>query len=202
MDKAGAVAAVVVSVAACSHAPAPQSVAQAPAQQVAQAPAQQAAQQPGAMAASVISASATVRKIDKANGELTLEGPGGRTLDVKAGPDVNLDRLHVGDRVTASYYDEVAVAIGRASTGAPSMTSTTVQRQGVTARQATVTARILSVDPSNDTVVIRGPFGGEHMLKVQDPGLQSRLKEIKPGESFDVTYMRAVAVTIEPQPHH
>jgi hypothetical protein len=194
MGMSAAVAAVVVGVAACSHEPAaPKSAAQAP------APAQQAAQTPGATAATLASASAKVQKIDKAKGLVTLKGPEGRTLDVKAGPDVDLNKLHVGDRVTATFYDEVAVGIGKASTGAPKLTSTTVRRGGVTASQATVTARVLSVDPSNDTVVIRGPLGGEHTLLVQDPGLQARLKQIKPGESFDVTYTQAVAVTIDRQ---
>jgi hypothetical protein len=79
------------------------------------------------------------------------------------------------------------------------MTATTVQRAGVTANQATVTARILSVDPARNSMVIRGPFGGESTLTVEDPALQARLQQIKPGEDFDVTYMQAVALTIEPR---
>jgi hypothetical protein len=38
-----------------------------------------------------------------------------------------------------------------------------------------------------------------HTLKVEDPGLQARLKQMKPGENFDVTYTQAVALTIEPR---
>jgi hypothetical protein len=193
---AAAAAAVVTGAAACSRAPAaPDAAVQPPALPQAQQP----PHQPGAVTASLINASAKVQKIDKATRQVTLEGPEGRTFDVKAGLEVDLDRLHVGDTVTATYYDEVAAAIEKASTGAVRMTTTTVQRGGVTASQATMTARIVSVDPANNSVVIRSPLGGEHTLKVQDPGLQARLKEIKPGESFDVTYTQAVAVSIEPQ---
>jgi hypothetical protein len=139
-----------------------------------------------------------VEKIDKANGLVTLKGPGGKTLDVKAGPGISLDKLHVGDTVDTAYFDEVAVNIVKASPGAPKMTTKAVERAGVTAMQSTVTSRIIAVDPAKNTVTIKGPKGGEHMLKVTDPDLQSHLKQIKPGENFDVTYTQAVAVSIEP----
>jgi Cu/Ag efflux protein CusF len=188
MGKAAAVVALAVGATACMHATTS-----------AQGKAQPSAQQPRAMEATVVSASATVKKIDRPSGVVTLKGREGRDFEVKAGPDVDLNRLHVGDKVTAMYYDAVAVGIDKASTGAPTMTSRAVVRGGVTARQATVTARIVSVHPSKNSVVIRGPGGGERTLKVEDPALQARLKQIKPGENFDVTYTQAVAVMIQPR---
>jgi hypothetical protein len=149
------------------------------------------------MVGSITTATATVQKIDKATRQVTLLGPAGRVFDAKAGPNVNLDRLHVDDPVSATYFEAVAVAIRRASAGAPKMTATTVQRAGVTASQATV--RILSVDPARNSMVIRGPLGSESTLTVEDPALQARLQGIKPGEDFDVTYTQAVALTIEPR---
>jgi hypothetical protein len=187
MGKAVAVAALALSAAACMHATKPQ-----------QSAAQPSAQQREVEAA-LVSASAKVKKIDRANRLVTLKSPEGRAFEVKTAPDVDLDQLHVGDTVTAMYYDAVAVGIEKASKGAPKVTTTEVQRGGVTARQATVTARIVSVDPSSNTVVIRGPLGGERTLKVQDPALQARLKQIKRGEDFDVTYTQAVAVMLQPR---
>jgi hypothetical protein len=189
IGRAAAAAALVVAASmAAGTAAAQQSGAQSP-----------PAEAPGTVAARIVSASATIHKIDKANRELTLKDSAGKTFEVKAGPDVNLDKLHQGDRVTATFYEEVAVAIDKATKGAPKMTATKVERGGVTARQATVTARIMSVDPSKNTVVIRGPDGNTHTLEVQDPGLQARLKQIKAGENFDVTYTQAVALTVEPR---
>lgn len=155
--------------------------------------------QPGVMSSSLVTASATVQKVDKAKSEVTLKSPDGRTVDVKAEPDVHLDRLHVGDKVTASFYDEVAVSLQKPSAGPPKMTTKTVQRAGVTATQSTVTARIVSVDPPNKTVVVRGPRGEQHTLKVENPDLQARLTQIKPGDNIDVIYTQAVAVSIEPR---
>ncbi len=189
---------VVVGAFACSRGAAGQ---QAGAQQPAQPPSAQqqpTAQQPAAASATLITASAKVRKIDKANGLVTLQVPQGQTFDVKAGPDVDLNKLKIGDTVKATYYAEVAVSIAKASAGAPKITATAVQRGGVTAMQSTMTARIISVDPSKNLLVIRGPLGAEHTLKVDDPDLQARLKQMKPGESFDVTYTQAVAVSLQP----
>jgi hypothetical protein len=168
------------------------------------APAQHgAAEQQGSasrtMAVKAVTAAATVTGIDKAGGKLTLKGAEGNTFEVKAGPRVNLDRLKVGDRVRATYYEEIAVGINRATPGAPKVAQTTIERGGVTARQATATARILSVDAKKNTVAIRTPDGNTHALHVQDPDLQQRLKQIKPGDNFDITYTQAVAISVEPR---
>jgi hypothetical protein len=151
-----------------------------------------------ASAAALTTTTAKVEKIDKDNGLITLKGPGGHTLDVKAGPAVNMDKLRVGDTVAAAYFDEVAVSIDKTS-GAPKMTAKKVERAGVTAMQSTVTSRIVAVDAAKNTVTIKGPKGAEHTLKVEDPSLQAHLKEIKPGANFDVTYTQAVAVSLEPR---
>jgi Cu/Ag efflux protein CusF len=179
--------------------PSPQPGSQTGATPGAQAPAQpRQAEGPSAMAAETVTATATVEKIDKAASKVTLKDEKGDTFEMKAGPHVSLDQLKVGDRVTTTYFEEVAVALNRAG-GAPKKAETIVQRGGVAARQATVTARVVSVDPNKNTVVIRGPEGNTHTLKVQDPDVQAQLKKIKPGEDFDVTYTQAVAMSVEPK---
>jgi hypothetical protein len=161
--------------------------------------AQQGAQTPAVVAGQIITAAMTVEKIDKAKGTVTLKDAQGKKFDAKAGPNVDLNNLHTGDRVTATYSQEIAVSINKASRGAPTMTQTTVVRGGVAEQQATVTARIVSVDPKSNSVVIRAPDGSTHTLKVSDPALQPRLAQIKPGDAFDVSYTQAVALTVEPR---
>lgn len=163
-----------------------------------QNPSGQNEQNPSASSMHVVTSAATIQKIDKANRMLTLNGPQGNTFDVKAGPNVDLDRIQVGDRVNATYYEEMAVAISRHTQGAPRAATTTVQRGGVTAVQATVTARIESVDANKHTVTIRGTNGTKHTLEVNDPNLQSQLAKIKPGDNMDITYSQAVAISLEP----
>jgi len=156
------------------------------------------AREAGEKAAALVTTSAKIEKIDKDKGTITLKGHGGKTLDVKAGPGINMDKLRVGDTVDAAYFDEVAVGIEKSSPGAPKVTTKAVERAGVAAMQSTVTSRIVSVDAAKDTVTIKGPQGAEHTLKVTDPDLQSRLKDIKPGENLQITYTQAVALSIEP----
>jgi hypothetical protein len=167
------------------------------------------AQQPGGSSApqgrsaaiegQVVTAAATVRKVDKANSVLTLRDRRGFTFDVKAGPGVDLDRIHVGDRVTATYYQEVALAIEKAAQGQPTTAERTSEHGGVTARQATVTARIVSVDAKRNIVVIVAADGSMHLLRVDDPALRARLPQIRSGDAFDVTYTQAVALLVEPR---
>jgi len=159
---------------------------------------EQPQKEPGEAVATAIVATATVQKIDKAGKKLTLLGPNGQSLDVKAAPDVDFDRLHVGDRVTATYYEEVAVAINKHPQAGPAVATRAVQRGGVTAKQATVTARIVAVDTAEDTVTVKAADGRQHTLKVNDPQLASQLHTIKPGENVDLTYTQAVAVSVEP----
>jgi hypothetical protein len=148
--------------------------------------------------AEVVTASATIQKIDKAGRKLALQDPNGQTFDVKAGPDVDLAELHVGDRVNATYYEEVAVALNKHAEAAPRAVLKAVQRGGVTAKQASVTAKIVAVDTANDAITVRGVDGKRHTLKVADPQLQAQLASIKPGDNVDVTYTQAVAISVEP----
>jgi hypothetical protein len=73
-----------------------------------------------------------------------------------------------------------------------------VQRGGVTAVQATLTAKIVAVDEKNDSVTIKTANGDTHSLKVEDPQLQAMLPKIKAGDNVDITYTQAVATSVEP----
>jgi hypothetical protein len=145
-----------------------------------------------------VTTTATIDKVDKEGGLVTLRANNGTTVDVKPGPDVHMDQLKVGDKVNATYFSETAVGISKPGQGQPKSTQTTVQRGGVTARQATMTAQILSVDQRTNTVLIRGPQGKTHAIMVQDPAVQAKLGRIKPGDNVDITYTQAVATSLEP----
>jgi hypothetical protein len=153
---------------------------------------------PGTSVAALVTATATIEKIDKSKHTLMLKSKEGNTFEAKVGPAVDLDRLKVGDRVTASYFEEVAVAINKHPAGPPKAVTTNVLRGGVTAQQATITAKIDSVDADKKTITFRGPEGVVHTLKVSDPALQAELGRVHAGENMDVTYTQAVAVSVEP----
>jgi Cu/Ag efflux protein CusF len=70
-----------------------------------------------AAAANHIVVVATVQKIDADRREITLRGPK-RTVTVEVGPDVPLEKLHVGDSIRADYVTATAVHITRGSAAA------------------------------------------------------------------------------------
>jgi Cu/Ag efflux protein CusF len=158
------------------------------------------ADQPAPETASVqtVTASGTIQKIDKDNHVVTIKGDMGNTVDVKVGPNVAMDKLKVGQRVNAAYYEEVALALRKPGEQAPKMTQTTTERGGITAQQTTVTAKVVAVDTAANKLILMGPQGNKHSVEVNDPDLQAQLGKIKAGDSLEVTYTQAVAVALEP----
>ncbi len=150
--------------------------------------------------AQVVTATANITKIDKDKRVVSLKGQQGNMIDVKVGPNVDLAKLKVGDKVNAAYYTEVAVALHKPGeqAQAPKMTQTVSERGGVTAQQTTITAKVLAIDTATNSVALRGPQGATHIVQVQDPDLQAQLGKYKAGDSVDVTYTQAVAVSVEP----
>jgi hypothetical protein len=164
---------------------------------------QQGNQQQGAdtTMAQTTNATLKVSKVDKANHMLTFEDPHGGTFDVKAGPDINLDKVKAGQSLDVTYYQEVAVSItkpGQGQAPAPMTQQTTANRGGVTARQSTITAPIVSVDHDNNTVRVKGPSGQMHTIEVTDPTMQERLHTVQPGDKVTIIYTQAVAVAAQP----
>jgi hypothetical protein len=53
----------------------------------------------------------TITKIDTATRIVTLTGPEGRTFKVKAGKDLALDKVKVGDKVLAEYQETVGISV-------------------------------------------------------------------------------------------
>ncbi len=136
-------------------------------------------------------------KVERANRIITFEDPHGGTFDVKAGPDINMAKIRPGQLLDVTYYEEVAVAVGKK--GEPTTPqSTTVNRGGVTAKQTTMTGQIVSIDHENNTVRVKGPNGQMHTLIVTDPSLQQRLANISPGDNVTLSYTQAVAVAATP----
>ena len=58
-----------------------------------------------------IKATTTVTKIDLKTRIVTLTGPEGRKFKVKAGSEIPLEKLKVGDKVAAEYTETVGIAV-------------------------------------------------------------------------------------------
>jgi hypothetical protein len=161
---------------------------------------------PGAMTGDVITATATVQAVDVADRSVTLQMPDGTDLSVNVPPDVpNLDRLQTGDKIDITYMDSVAVALQPPGSTPP---QATVQQESgqlgggqgrYTVERTTVTAKVVSVDQKKNKITFEGPQGKKQTVKVKDKAVQKQLGSLQPGQSVQVTYTEAVAMSLRPQ---
>jgi len=71
-------------------------------------------QLPAAVVNAGIQATVKVTAIDTAGRLVSFQAPGGAVYQVKAGPKVQLEKLKVGDRLLATYVENVAIRLEKA----------------------------------------------------------------------------------------
>jgi len=146
---------------------------------------------------------ATITAIDKANREITLKGPEGNEVTVAASADVkNFDKLKVGDQVMAKYARALVVelkkgggmTVSRSEQAGTKGARPGEQPAGIVARQVTIVADVVALDPAKQTVTLRGPQRTV-TLDISDP---EQFKRIAKGDQVEATYTEAFAVVVEP----
>ena len=157
---------------------------------------------PGRAAARAVQVKGTIAAIDKDAKTVTLKGPKGRTLTLDVQDPQKLEAVKVGDPVVATYMEAVAFQIKKPGTATP---GTTVQETRVSSKpgetpagaigqEVTVTATITAINKSGGTVTIKGPQGNSETIKAKDP---KNLDLVKVGDMVEITYARALAVSLD-----
>lgn len=150
------------------------------------------------------SATAQVVAVDAATRVITLRDTTG-TWAVQAGPEVvNFAQIAPGDNVTVRYRESLAVAVAPPGTGTAAPTTTVVagvaapgQRPaGAIGSQTTMTVRIESVDTAANIVVFTPASGGLRAIRVRTPEGQRFIRDLRRGDSVDVTWTEAVAMAV------
>ena len=145
---------------------------------------------------------ATVTKIDKKDRWITLKLADGSVVDIQAGPAVkNFAQIKVGDLVTASQEETLAIAVVPAGTAPPNATGGSAvvsaplgaKPMGVMVDTTMVSGKVTAIDNTPRSVTLLGPDGNSHTVPV-GPGVK-RLNEIKIGD--DVVFTLKTATTIE-----
>jgi hypothetical protein len=147
------------------------------------------------------SETATVQSIDKDTRTVVLLHGDGTTSSYECGPDVrNFDQIKVGDQVTATVGESVAMALIKGGVPPAAGTATAVVRAPLGAKPGgrvvdTVgfTAKIVSIDPSTRMVTLQTPDGQNQTLKV---GPDIDLTGVNPGDDVGVKVTRAFAVSV------
>jgi len=163
--------------------------------------------EPGkAGAARTVEISASVVGIDKATRTVTLKGPKGDVFDLVASDEVkNFDQIKVGDSVVARYAQALTLELkkSKAAAGDPVVReeigkAKPGERPAVAgARQVTMIADVVAVDPKASTITLKGPKGKVVTLDVANP---DQFKVVKKGDQIEVTYTEAMALSVEPAP--
>ncbi len=144
---------------------------------------------------------ATVSAVDPAQRKMTLTSPDGAKTTVKADKGVNIDQIKVGDRVSASVTEELAVFLRK--TGAPpsvgegaavGVATAGANRAMWMADTMQVTAKVTSVDMKNRKVTLQFVDGKSRTMRV---GKQVNLANVQVGDDVTVQVTEAIAVDVD-----
>jgi hypothetical protein len=151
-----------------------------------------------------IQTTATVLAIDIKNRIVTLKGENGNEQTVAVSKDArNLDQVKVGDTVTITYYEAVAIEAKRTD-ATPSVTETIEgvraekgeKPSGVVLRRIHVVTSVLGTNADTQSVAVRGPLGHITQVKIRDPKVFAELKA-SPGGQIDLTYIEGMAIDVK-----
>jgi hypothetical protein len=155
----------------------------------------------GAIAVDTHQVTAKVTSIDSITRHVTLTTPDGRSMTIKAGPEVvNFDQIHVGDTLVATVTEEVAVYLSKYGAAPSAGVSSTValapvgaKPGGVITKTVDVTAKVMAVEPENRHVTLQFADGSTRKIKL---GNEIDLSNISPGDDVTVRVSEAVAINV------
>jgi hypothetical protein len=150
---------------------------------------------------------AKVESIDKPSRTLTLKGDEGTEMVVAAGPEVrNFDRIKPGDRILLAYTIGVAAQVKPKGTPLSAPVEGSVEKRSrpdenpsySTGHSIFTTVKIESVDTSFNTVTFKRSDGITRTVGVDSPDGQKFIRTLKPGDSVEISYTEAAALSLEP----
>jgi Cu/Ag efflux protein CusF len=161
-----------------------------------------AAQKPISMS-DVVTETFTIEAINSSTRVVTLKDKNGNLEELFCGPEVQrFDALKVGDKVTFRYHESVVSSLRRPGqaarpeeTGAVTRTPGT-KPGGTIAQQTTATVTIQAIDMKAPSVTIKTDRGATMSFRVENA---KNLEGYKVGDTVEITYTQALAVSVEPQ---
>jgi hypothetical protein len=154
----------------------------------------------------LVEATSTVEEVNKADRLITLKDADGDLVTVKAGPDVrNFDQIAKGDLVTVTYYQSTAVDVIAPGTRPKTEVGAGMARAekgekpaGMLVSQVRKTVKIISVDPYKKAISFRDESGWRE-VSMNRPELEHYLEELKDGDTVEVIFTEAIAVSVSKQ---
>jgi len=143
--------------------------------------------------------SATVDAIEHASRSLTLKKPDNTLLTIKVPRDYErFDGLKVGDKLTATYYDNIVIRAKAAGEKAVDSTSASMSANPGTkpgfsiGAQRSITATVTEIDMKVPSLSLSGPSNWKYSSRVND---KDALKQLKVGDKLDIVWTEAVMLS-------
>jgi len=160
------------------------------------------AEKPAGVAAEERTATATVEAVNKDTREVTLKGADGGKFTFKAGPEVrNFAQIRVGDKVTATYYKELAVFVAPPGEAPSASETESLERAalgkkpgGSYTRTVNISATVEALDLKTRNITLRGPKGNKVTMKVGDH--VKKLDKVKVGDLVTAEYTESIDITV------
>jgi hypothetical protein len=142
---------------------------------------------------------ATIVAIDKDNRIVTLKGPKGNLVELKADESVRrFNELKVGDIISATYSESIAVQLRRPGEPAPEKERVVVRPQsgpGASVENVmTRTVTVEEIDRTASTVTVKDSEGNLRSYRVRDP---KRLEGVTVGDKVDIYYTTALLLKVD-----
>ncbi|UVL91239.1 hypothetical protein [Pseudomonas sichuanensis] len=163
-----------------------------------------AAQLPIASEALESHVSTQVTAIDQANRQVTVKGPHDKDVTFQLTEQAKaLPNLKVGDNVDIYVTRAVAYVLNTNVGGAPKAseeagtiraTKDNSNPGGEAFRQVKVTSQIKKIDLKTHEVSLLPPEGKLQVVKVEDPELQKRMKNLKVDQTVDAIYTEVLRI--------
>ena len=146
-----------------------------------------------------------VLSVDAASHQVTLEGRNGKPVTVQLSDQAkNLHNLKSGDQIDIYVTRAVAYSLDKDVGGVPRITEEagTVRPAGDNQnpggqafRQVKVVSTVNKIDLESHEVTLLPPEGPLKVVKVEDPGLQARMKNLKVGQKVEAVYTEVLTIT-------
>ena len=158
---------------------------------------------PGASKSKTVHDTVTVTAIDKSARMLTVKNEAGEMRSIQVPAEVKaFDKIKKGDKIDVDYTESVALSMlppgSKPSATEKEAVARTGKGAGVSGKQVSISAEVLEVDVAKNQVVFKGPKGNARVVHVEDPEMQAKLPDLKPGQVVQFTYTEAVAVSLQP----
>jgi len=145
-----------------------------------------------------------VLAVDAANYQVTVEGPDKSEVPIQLTDEAKaLHNLKVGDKVDINVTRSVAYTLDtdvNSDRGVSTKSAITRADKnnphpgGEAFRQVKVTSKITHIDLKKHEVTLLPPEGKVKVVKVEDPDLQARMKNLKVGQTVDAIYTEVLEI--------